>query len=197
MYITEELLVINKGSSERIFSDFVDIEPSDKDRSFNKCWGDNGIVSDAVSSFVRNRRGSRELIICWVGVICCSVCNDEVIVGVEYTRWYGTRKWLGYFVVGDSIVVEFCVDSCGGPSQTPELDVIGVFEIKGVDFLGGFIVFFFIDFPPLVIFPLRCWDSWVNVGINSGGNLSIRSYHRIAIGKICGGWEIVSKFSCS
>jgi hypothetical protein len=35
------------------------------------------------------------------------------------------------------------------------------------------------------------------VGINSGENFSVRSYHRIAIGKICGGWGIVSKFSCS
>ncbi len=152
----------------------------------SKCWGDNGIVSedvDVASRFGRVRRGSRELIICCVGFSCGSIFVDIITLGDEYNRWIGTIKWLGYFVIDNS----FVVDSCERPSQDPELDVNGLFGIVGSTFGVGIDVFFLIDFPPFIFFPLRCWDSWVDTGINSGENFSVRSYHRIAIGKICVG----------
>jgi hypothetical protein len=41
------------------------------------------------------------------------------------------------------------VDSGGGPSQDPKLDVKGLFGIKGSIFVDGLDVFFLMDFPPL------------------------------------------------
>jgi hypothetical protein len=90
-------------------------------------------------------------------------------------------------------MVSIGVVSWIGSSQLPEFDIDG--DIIGL--LDRLTVFFLNVVRPLVVFPIRCWISWFDVDINSGANFSVRSYHRMAMGKIWGGWETASKLSCS
>ncbi len=70
-----------------------------------------------------------------------------------------------------------------GSSQVPPPVIADVIGLVNGFFLNEF-------------FSLRCWDS-CDVDINSDGNFSVRSYHRIARGKIWDGCDWIWNSSCS
>ena len=76
----------------------------------------------------------------------------------------------------------------------------GLFSGEAMDSDGSLANFFLKGDCPLVAFPLRYEVSWLELtfnivmvvaSVNSGANLSVRSYHRIASGRICRGCETV------